>query len=125
MVATGKVCQGRNARDEPCGAYAIDGSDFCYWHSPDMEDRRRESAARGGRSRHGRTLSAGSKTGDVSLESVADVVSLLEDVVRDLFSLENSIARGRAVGYICGLAVRALEVSDLEARIVRLEELVK
>lgn len=56
------------------------------------------------------------------METVADVVDLLGRTVRDVMTLENSISRARCVGYLCGVAVRALEVSDLEDRIRRLEE---
>ena len=58
----------------------------------------------------------------VPLASLSDVVQLLEQTVGDLLTLENSISRARAVGYLCGVVVKALEASDLEERIVRLEE---
>ena len=57
----------------------------------------------------------------VNLGSVDDVVQLLQTTVRDVLALENSVARARVVGYLCGVATRALEVSSLEERISRLE----
>ena len=97
-------------------------SDFCFAHCPDRAAERKEARARGGRARHNRTL-ATVATGDqaVNLSSLADVVRILEDSVRDVLTLENSIARGRCLGYLCGVAVKALEVSDLESRIAALE----
>jgi len=128
MTGTGNVgnlCSARNRRGERCGAYAMDGSSFCYWHNPDIEDRRNASNAKGGLARQGRSVSGADDHGRrVQLGNVADVVSLLESSVRDLLTLENSISRARAVAYVCSVAVRALEVSELEDRIVRLEEAV-
>ena len=59
----------------------------------------------------------------VQLGTVADVVRLLESSVRDVLQLENSVSRARCIGYLAGVAVKALEVSSLEERIQRLEEL--
>jgi len=122
VSSTGRLCQGRNRRGEPCQVRSLPDSEFCWFHDPDKADERRQARSRGGRSRHGRRLTRDGPE-DVSLGSVGDVVSLLEQTVRDVLALENSISRGRAVGYLCGVAVRALEVSDLEDRIVRLEQL--
>ena len=121
MVGTSNYCQATNARGEPCGAYAVKGSAFCFWHSPERALDRKEASAAGGRSRHGRALStvAGEP---VHLSSLGDVVSLLEQAVSDALCLENSIQRARCLGYLAGIAARALEASDLEQRIVRLEE---
>jgi len=126
VSTTTRLCIGRNRRGEPCQVRSLPDSDYCWFHDPDKAFERQEARSRGGRARHGRTLGESGHGGTVRLGSVADVVQLLEETVRDLFSLENSIARARAVGYLCGLAVRALEVSDLEARLTKLEaELLK
>ena len=119
---TSNLCAARNRRGEPCGAYAVNGSSFCYWHSPDLADKRKASSAKGGLARQGRSVARADDHGRrVQLADVGDVVSLLESTVRDLLTLENSVSRARAVAYVCSVAVRALEVSELEDRIVRLE----
>ena len=34
MTTTGKRCKEKNRRGEPCGAYVVRGSEYCYWHDP-------------------------------------------------------------------------------------------
>ena len=125
MVSTaslGSLCKATNKRGDPCGAYSLLDSDFCFAHCPSKAAARKAARSAGGRARHGRSLGAVA-TGDqgVKLGSVGDVVALLQETVRDVLTLENSIGRARAVGYLAGIAVRALEVSDLEQRIAVLE----
>lgn len=117
MTSTG--CQATRKDGRPCGSWALTGSSFCFMHDPTRSAERQEARSRGGRARHGRTLTT--STGAVALGSVADVVKVLEGELGALLSLEGSVARARAVGYLCGQAVRALEVSELEARIAALE----
>ena len=122
MDGKSNLCAARNARGEPCGAYAVKGSSFCFWHSPERASDRKEAAAAGGRGGRRRALSSVARAGPVQLASLADVVALVEQAVGDVLSLENSIARARCLGYLAGIAARALEAGDLEQRIVRLEE---
>lgn len=56
------------------------------------------------------------------METVGDVLVLLERALSDALVLENSIARARAVGYLVSVAVKVLEVTELERRVTRLEE---
>ena len=121
-ASRGSLCKASNKRGGPCGAYALHGSAYCFAHDPTRAADRYGARSRGGRARHGRSLGAVA-TGDqgVKLASMGDVVALLQETVRDVLTLENSIARGRCVGYLAGIAVKALEVSDLEDRIASLE----
>jgi len=121
VVSTGNVCKAKRKDGQPCGAYAVEGSDFCFWHTPGLEQERRESRARGGRARHGRVLSTGMDGDPVVLSSVGDVVGVLERALADVMTLEQSVARARAVGYLCNVAIRALEISELERRLDVLE----
>lgn len=64
----------------------------------------------------------GGQGAPVELRCLADVVGLVERAVSDVLVLENSVARARAVGYLAGIGVKALQASELEARIARLED---
>ena len=123
MTSTGKVCQARNRRGEPCGAYAVEGYRFCFGHCPELAEQRKAGRVSGGLARQGRSgVLRGGQGVVVPLASLSDVVQLLEQTVGDVLALENSIARARAVGYLAGIAARVLEASELEQRIARLEE---
>lgn len=119
---TGRHCKAVNARGLPCGGYATAGSDFCFAHDPDRAKERKAARSKGGYARHGRQLLT---AGDLpeSFRTIADVTELLECTVKDALTLENSIARARAVGYLAGILFKALEVGDLEERIAELERL--
>lgn len=96
------------------------GADWCWFHAPDRDADRRAARSRGGVARHGRTLATGARS--VQLGSVADVVKVVERALSDLLSLENSIARARAVAQLAGAALKALELAQLEQRILALEQ---
>jgi len=100
----------------------MSGSRYCFFHDPTRSAERRQARSAGGRARHGRSLNGGQGGDVVVLASVADVVLLLERAARDLLSLENSISRARALAYVGSIAVKALEVGDLEERISALEQ---
>lgn len=121
MTSTARLCTARNRRGEPCQVRALAGSSFCWFHDPDKAAERKEARARGGRARHGRTMATAGGSGPVDLATVADVVRVLERSLQDLFALENSISRARAVAYVGSVAVRALELSSLEERVAALE----
>ena len=112
-------CTATTARGDPCGAYACSGSEWCFWHDPSRAEDRAEARRRGGLARHGRSLAGA--VGSVEIREVRGVLSLLERAVSDVFELESSIARARTVGYLVGVALRALELSELEARVAALE----
>jgi hypothetical protein len=57
----------------------------------------------------------------VAITSVADVLPVIERSVNDVLRLENSISRARAIGYLCGVAIKTLELSELAERVAALE----
>jgi len=123
VSSTGTLCQATTKGGQPCSCYALAGSEFCFWHAPEAAEARKLARVKGGQARQGRSGVLRDGRGvSLPLKSMADVVQLLEKAVGDVLVLENSISRARAVGYLCSVAVKALEVSDLEERITRLEE---
>ena len=123
MTTTGKrTCAGYNRRGEPCGCAPLKSSDFCYFHDPAMADKRRASRAKGGHARHGRHL--GDVAGDldpVTIEKPGDVLPVLTDEINALRRLEVSVARARAVGYLCIAMVRAFDVTRLQQELAALK----
>jgi hypothetical protein len=55
------------------------------------------------------------------LNDVRQVRRLLEIAVLDALGLENSIARSRTLAYLAQVALKALEVGELEERVRELE----
>jgi len=99
---------------DPCQAWALLGSDFCFAHDPSKVAERHAARAKGGRARHGRDL-----TGDVplSLRSLGDVTDVLDLAFADLQRVEPSVTRSRALAYLAGVATRSFEVVELLQRL--------
>ncbi len=94
-----RPCKAHNKRGEPCGSYAVTGSDFCMNHDPARAAQMAAARVKGGRARHGRTVGPTAAPGQtVRLESVGDVLRLIERAVNDALAMENSLSRARTLG---------------------------
>jgi hypothetical protein len=90
-------------------------------HDPDKAEERAEARRLGGLNRRRRKRSE-KPVSHLSLRTPDAVLRLLETAALDTLCLENSIARSRALAYLSGQALQAIEASDLEARLSQLEE---
>jgi len=105
---------------ERCCSNAMKGSQFCYRHNPAIsEEEKRVASSRGGVSNRSRV---DTPLGEVKLDSVGDVLRLLELVTREMLNgrLDQRVAS--TTGYLMNVSLRALESDDLEKRLERLEE---
>jgi len=61
------------------------------------------------------------------VSTAEDILRLLSQMVGEVRADEHSGAldRARCVGYLCGIALRAVEASDLAARLETLEHVLK
>jgi hypothetical protein len=57
----------------------------------------------------------------VKLRTVADILGVLETAIGDALSRKPSLGRSRALGYLATVALKALEVGELEERLEALE----
>ncbi len=120
-MVTRRTCNSRNEDGRPCGAPPLLDSDLCFWHSPEHADDAAEARRLGGIRRRREKALAG--TYDLQgLESVGDVRRLLEIAVLDTLELENSVARSRTLAYLAQVALKTLEVGELEDRLQALEQ---
>lgn len=53
---------------------------------------------------------------------MGDLLPLLQRTINDVLELENSLNRARTLGYLAGIATKALELTDLADRLATLEE---
>ncbi len=118
-----RACIATNAAGEPCGAWAVNGSDFCVAHDPQHTAQMAAARRRGGRARHGRSVGPVEDAEPVTLAGPADVLKVIEGEINMLLGLERSIARARAVGALLSVFVSTWESSELERRVQALEAL--
>lgn len=112
-------CKFVKSNKEPCQAKCMTGSDYCYWHNPDMAAKRAEARKKGGQNR--RAGKQGTR-GRYSIKTTDEILRALEDALNDACGLENSHARARTIGYLCQISLKALEVGTLEERLKALEQ---
>lgn len=122
-TASPRLCKATKADGSPCQAYRQHGSEFCYMHDPDRAAERKQAQARGGRARHDRVLFEDEPEA-VAIGEMSDVVGVLEAALNATLRLENSVARNRAIGYLAGTAIKAIEYAELEDRVEALEKAV-
>jgi hypothetical protein len=114
-------CSATNASGDPCGMPPLEGSRFCFAHDPRRGKDRAQARKRGGHNRQ--TPGATDELREaVSLDDVAGIRRILTAVVADTIAQANSAQRSRAIGYLLGVALKALEVGELEERLEALEQ---
>jgi len=114
-------CKAINKFGEPCGGYALTGSEYCYIHDPARAADRAKTRKLGGHNR--RTAHGGdSSTLPKTVRTMMDVYQVLDYTLAETIALDNSIIRTRALIALSEAYIHALEVGELEARILKLEE---
>jgi hypothetical protein len=93
-------------------------------HDPEHADEMAEARRLGGLRRRKEHAVSGAYEFN-GLDSVSEVRRLLEIAALDTLSLENSVARSRTLAYLAQVALRALEVGELEERLHGLEQVMK
>ena len=121
MLMLERICKGNKDSGEPCRQAPLQGSDFCFWHSPEHAEEAAEARRLGGLRRRKEKITSGAYDFE-HLGSVAQVRRLLEIAAVDTLGLENSVARSRTLAYLAQVALKALEVGELEERLAVLEE---
>ena len=106
-----------------CKGVAIDGSDYCYAHSPKYTEERRRQASKGGR-RGGR--------GRGSSRDLLDLKAQLQDLTDRVLAGELDRADAAVCGQLLNVKLRALEqerrwkeTEELEDRLEALESVLK
>ena len=116
-----RTCKAQNESGHPCGQAPLQGSDFCFWHSPEHAHEAAEARRLGGLRRRKENITAGAYD-FADLESVEGIRRLLQVAAVDALSLENSIARARTLAYLAVVAAKLLETGEVEERVAALEQ---
>jgi hypothetical protein len=118
-----KSCTATKDDGAACGAAALPGSQFCFFHDPAKAAARRQAQSAGGLANKMATLPADAP--DVKVEDGADVVKLLGETINQVRRGEIDPRVGNSVGYLANIVLAATGQRELETRIAELETLVK
>lgn len=115
-----RQCKARKRNGARCEAFAVIGSVYCLTHDPKRAQERRARNRAGGLARIAPKATNGKSAPVIS--SVADCLQLLNDVISDLWVLENSVPRARGLLAASDAGLRVLDAGNLAERIAALEE---
>lgn len=116
----GRTCRGTTKSGDPCRMAPLKDSTFCWNHDPKTAKKREASRQKGGRA--SRRALPSELAGTIEIREAKDALALLTLAANETLRLDNSVSRNRALGDLAYKALRAIEITDLEARIVALEE---
>ena len=115
-----KKCIFTKSDGNKCQANAMKESQFCFSHNPDMEEERKSAVSRGGSSprRNYKPLPP------VKIESTKDIVNLISTTISEIRAGSIELRVANCIGYLSGHLIKAFEVSSLEERLTKLEEII-
>jgi len=119
-----RQCAFRGPTGEPCRAAPLKDSQFCWVHSPEHAQEAQEARKLGGMRRKREATLVGAYEFE-GLDTVQGIRRILEIAMLDTLAMENSITRNRTLAYLSTVALRTLEVGNLEERIATLEQAIQ
>jgi len=103
----------------PCDANAINGDEYCYFHSSKIEESdRKEAQSRGGK---GNLIKIQNPLPPIQIKKANDVVHLLEETVNLVRSGELDVRIANCIGVLSGQMLKALEVDTITNRVEIIE----
>lgn len=121
MATVARQCKAKKKSGTRCEAYAVIGSDFCLTHDPGRAKERAQRNRAGGLAKAAPKATEGVDAPKV--ESIADVIALINFTIADLWLLENSVPRARGLLAAASEAIKALQIGELEDRVAALESM--
>ncbi len=112
-------CKAKTRNGSRCPNAASE-SGYCFTHDPDRAAERAAARKLGGFNR--RTAARVSGDTPIVIESMADVLNLVNAVIADTWQLDNSPARSRVLLACADTGSRALQIGELADRVKALEE---
>jgi len=113
-------CKHIKKKGETCNAYAIAGSDYCFWHDPNKVKERNKAQSKGGLQGCRAVLNES----NIRIEKTSDVVRLLAETINQVRDGRVDCRVASVVGYLANTMLRALEQGDMEERIEAIEKAV-
>ena len=114
-------CRAKTKSGHRCNM-AAGSSGYCFAHDPARKAEANAARKLGGFNRRTAARVSGEA---VNVQSLADVLKLVNAVILDTWELENSPARNRVLLGCADTAIRVLQSSELEQRLAAIEAALK
>jgi len=122
MATMARQCKARTKNGRRCEGFAVTGSLYCLTHDPNRAE------ARAARNRKGGRKHAVPKLLDEwtrKIESIGDLLDLLNLIIADTVAQENTAARSRALLAAVETGLRCITQNELENRVAAIEAVLK
>jgi hypothetical protein len=116
-------CKARKTDGSKCQAVALPGSRYCFFHDPAKAEKRREAQSLGGR--HNRIMTLDTDVPDVKIEDCQGTIPLLSETINQVRKGEIDPRIANTVGYLANVIIKAVEQSEMEKRLEKIEAIVK
>lgn len=113
-------CSYVKANKKRCSANAMIGSKFCFTHNPDVKEQKRAAIIKGGKM----SKKNHSSLPPIILNQSKDVVALLATTINEVRGGIIELKMANCIGYLSGHLIKAIEVSELEERVSKIEEII-
>ena len=115
-------CQFIKENGENCDANAMKNSKFCYLHNPEIsEEEKKQIQSLGGKNR---ALIISNPLPPIEIKKSKDVITLLTDTINCVRLGEIDIKTANCLGVLSGHLIKAFEVSDIDKRVEKIEEVI-
>lgn len=116
-------CKEKKTDGNRCGAWAMQGSDYCFSHNPETTDQHREATRAGGKV--GRSVTLGSDADELRIDSSSDLLTATVQTINEVRRGEIDPKTANCVGYLLNVAGKALEAVELRKEIDELRRRVE
>ena len=123
MPEADSTCEKIKSDGQKCRAMAIANSQYCFFHDPSVAEAREGGAATRRSSERPAVLPA--DAADVPLHSGKDVAAFLAETINQVRKGRVSPKVASTVGYLSSLLMKALDTTDLEERLARVEQVLQ
>ncbi len=113
------ACEKIKPDGQKCRAIAIMGSRYCFFHDPASAKARKAAQRQGGQANGSAVLPG--DAADIPLHSGKDVAAFLGETINQVRKGQVSPRIASTAGYLSSLLMKALETSELEERLARVE----
>ena len=113
-------CKFIKSDGKQCQAFAIKGSEYCLPHSKHVL--KLESSMNSTNSTNSTNLT--NSTNSINIKSIDDLPDFLINTISNVHDGLLQARIGSVIGYLTSVLLRSYELSDLQKRIIRLEEVI-
>lgn len=107
-----------------CKSHSMQSSMYCYLHNSSVSERsKKEARSKGGKSK---IIKVSNPIGQpIEIKSSKDISVLITDLINKVLSDQLDLRIATGITYMANCLLKVYEISDLEKRISRIEQLNK